>query len=336
MRRSLFLFVSVALGISLISLLAKLDAINFRLTIHQLAGVDLIAFSGLVVLTAIHVYLSHLKWVSIDAVLRRPVDSVPSSAALFMFTSVGVVLGQVLPVQVSMSGARTIGTYVHGKALTRGTVGTLFEQSFDILIVVLLAAVSAVIRLINGNGTLWIALAVAVMALAQWLVGPLVSLIRSGAPVQPIGVLGPRSRVRLLLNQVVQLKRSNLLTKALVRRLTAISVLRFLIQVLMAGLAARAIGVHIPLWHLAAAMPFVVIACIIAVTPGGLGVNELSYATALHLFGTPLSVGAQWAFANRFLVIASCLLVSGVAGAVLLGQKIVVSDKRKAHGISNV
>ena len=69
----------------------------------------------------------------------------------------------------------------------------------------------------------------------------------------------------------------------------------------MAAQAAQAIGVHIPLWHLAAAMPFVIIACVIVVTPGGLGVNELSYATTLHLFGTPLNVGAQWALANRVL-----------------------------------
>ena len=69
----------------------------------------------------------------------------------------------------------------------------------------------------------------------------------------------------------------------------------------MAAQAAQAIGAQIPVWHLAAAMPFVIIACVIVITPGGLGVNELTYATALHLFGTPLAVGAQWALANRFL-----------------------------------
>ncbi len=85
----------------------------------------------------------------------------------------------------------------------------------------------------------------------------------------------------------------------------------------MAGEAARAIGVSIPLWHLAAAMPFVIIACVIVVTPGGLGVNELSYATMLHLFGTPLHVGAQWALANRFLVASSCFVVAACAAAAL-------------------
>ena len=85
----------------------------------------------------------------------------------------------------------------------------------------------------------------------------------------------------------------------------------------MAGVTAEAIGVHIPLWHLAAAMPFVIIACVIVVTPGGLGVNELSYATTLHLFGTPLNVGAQWALANRVLVASSCFVVAACAIALL-------------------
>ena len=90
----------------------------------------------------------------------------------------------------------------------------------------------------------------------------------------------------------------------------------------MAGLAAQAIGVHIPLWHLAAAMPFVIIACVVVVTPGGLGVNELSYATMLHLFGTPLNVGAQWALANRFLVASSCFVVAGCATGAAWPDKV--------------
>ena len=78
-----------------------------------------------------------------------------------------------------------------------------------------------------------------------------------------------------------RIQQSGLLNPALARQLMALSAARFAIQVLMAGQTAEAIGVHIPLWHLAAAMPFVIIACVIVVTPGGLGVNELSYATTL-------------------------------------------------------
>jgi uncharacterized membrane protein YbhN (UPF0104 family) len=112
----------------------------------------------------------------------------------------------------------------------------------------------------------------------------------------------------------------------------ALSTARFAIQVLMAGQTAQAIGVHIPLWQLAAAMPFVIIACVIVVTPGGLGVNELSYATTLHLFGTPLNVGAQWALANRVLVALSCIVVAACAIAALALTKI-MGRGRQADGM---
>ena len=93
-----------------------------------------------------------------------------------------------------------------------------------------------------------------------------------------------------ILRSLAGLQQSGVLNASLARQLMLLSAGRFTIQVLMAGQAAEAIGVNIPLWHLAAAMPFVIIACVIVVTPGGLGVNELSYATTLHMFGTPLNV----------------------------------------------
>jgi uncharacterized membrane protein YbhN (UPF0104 family) len=75
-------------------------------------------------------------------------------------------------------------------------------------------------------------------------------------------------------------------------------------------------------------MPFVIIACVIVVTPAGLGVNELSYATTLHLFGTPLQVGAQWALANRFLVASSCFVVAACAAAGLGLAKMMTTARR--------
>jgi uncharacterized membrane protein YbhN (UPF0104 family) len=115
---------------------------------------------------------------------------------------------------------------------------------------------------------------------------------------------------------------------SLARQLMGLSAARFVIQVLMAGQSAEAIGVHIPLWHLAAAMPFVIIACVIVATPGGLGVNELSYAATLHLFGTPLNVGAQWALANRVLVASSCLVVATCAISLLGLARILAPEGR--------
>ena len=70
-----------------------------------------------------------------------------------------------------------------------------------------------------------------------------------------------------------------------------LSTLRFSVVVLMSIQTAEAIGLHIPVWQMAAAIPFVVFASVIALTPGGLGVNELTSVSALRVFGTPLAVG---------------------------------------------
>ncbi len=327
LRRSFVWAASVALTVFLIVLLIKISKLNLHVTVQQLRSVSWVSFTKLVLLTAVHVYLSSLKWRRVDASLRRSSDSAPSTIMSFALTSTGVALGQILPVQVSMSAARTLGTYFHGRALKRGTGGTLFEQAFDVLIVVFLVIASGITRFYRGGGMMWMVSAFAMTGFALLAVGPIVELIRRQVVSLNAKAVVPRNRI---LKSIAGLQQSGLLNPSLSRQLMALSAARFVIQVLMAGETAQAIGVHIPLWHLAAAMPFVIIACVIIVTPGGLGVNELSYATTLHLFGTPLNVGAQWALANRVLVASSCFVVAACAIGLLGLTRIKPANRQTA------
>jgi uncharacterized membrane protein YbhN (UPF0104 family) len=310
---------SAALTILLIVLLVKVGKIDLRVTFQQLRSVTLASLAQLVLLTGLHVYLSSQKWRCVDAALRRPSDTVPSRTMSFALTSIGVALGQVLPVQLSMSVARTVGTYFQGGAFRRGTGGTLFEQSFDVLIVVFLAAASGITRVNRGSGMMWTMWATGMSAFGLLAIGPAVRLIRAQVMSLTSRSGGPRNRI---LRSMADFHQSGLLNESLARKLMALSAVRFVVQALMAAQAAKMIGVQIPLWHLAAAMPFVIIACVIVVTPASLGVNELSYATALHMFGTPLAIGAQWALANRFLVASSCFVIAVCATALLGLEKI--------------
>ena len=324
-RRWLFLIASSALAIILIFLLFRVGRIDVWAMLRQLQSVNRIAFAKLTLLTALHIYLSNQKWRSVDAALRHSSDSAPSRPASFALTSVGVTLGLFLPVQLTTASARTLGTFVHGKALRRGTAGTLFEQSFDVLIAVFLAVASAITRIFRGAATVWLASAAAMTALALLSVGPMIRLVQRLAASYAARAATLHGWSGSVLRKLAELQHSGILSAGLARRLAMLSAIRFVIQVLMAGQAAEAIGVHIPLWHLGAAIPFVLIACVIVVTPGGIGVNELSYATVLNMFGTPLTVGAQWALANRFLVAASCLVVTACAAAILFMRKITAS-----------
>ena len=87
---------------------------------------------------------------------RRASDSAPSRTMSFALTGTGAgARPKVLPVQLSMSAARTLGAYFYGRSLKRGTGGTLFEQSFDVLIVGFLVVASAATRFYGGAGAMW-------------------------------------------------------------------------------------------------------------------------------------------------------------------------------------
>lgn len=326
LRRVLLALASVALGVVLIALLIRIGKIDLRLTWHQVRTVNRIAFIRFVFLNGLLVYLSTVKWRTIDAALRHSSDSAPSRVTAFAITSGGMALGLVFPVQLGMTAARTGGTYFHGRALKRGTAGTLFEQSFDLFIVVLFTLASGATYFCRGGGVMWSAYAITLTVLALLAVGPSIRLIqriasRAGKSGASQGYVGALRRY------LSRLQHSDILSVSLARQLVILSVARFAVVVLMAGQTAEAIGARIPLWCLAAAIPFVVLACVIAITPGGLGVNELTYAAALKVFGTPFDVGAQWALSNRVLGVAACFLVTASAAAMVGVQRLTSVNK---------
>jgi hypothetical protein len=158
--------------------LIRIGKIDVYLTVHQVRAASRIAFIRLVSLNVLLVYLSTEKWRAVDASLRRSSDSVQSRIAAFAVTSTGMALGLVLPVQVGMAAARTLGTYFHGGALKRGGVGTLLEQGFDLLIVVCLAVASGATWLCGGGALMWTLYAAALTSVALLAMGPSIRLIR--------------------------------------------------------------------------------------------------------------------------------------------------------------
>lgn len=335
LRRVFLAIASVALAIVLIALLIKVSRVDLRVTLQQLRAVKLFSFAKLVLLNVLLVCFSSEKWRSIDAAWRHSSDSVPSRTTSFTLTSAGLALGMILPVQVAMATARTLGTYVHGRPLKRGTAGTLLEQGFDLMTVAFLAVASAATRLFRGGAPMWAVSAAVMIALALLAVSPSIRLIRWLAASYNAKTAAPRNRI---LRSFWELQHSGVLNTALACRLVMLSVGRFVVVVLMSIQSAEAIGLHIPVWQMAAAIPFVVFAGVIALTPGGLGVNELTSVTALKIFGTPLAVAAQWALANRVLVAASFFLVAAFAAIILGAKKLIapaspdaIQDREKSR-----
>ncbi len=328
-RRLFLMLVSVGLAAALIILLIKIGKVDLRVTMQQLKSVSLTSIAKLVLLNVLMVCFSTEKWRTIDAAWRRPSDLVPSRTTSYALTSVGLAIGIVLPLQLAMATARTLGTYFHGGALKRGTGGTLLEQGFDVYTVCFLAAASAMTWYRRGGAKTWAICASISIVLALLAVEPAVRITRwlAGRWEAPTG--GPFSR-RLL--SVWELLHSGILHASLARRLVVLSVLRTGVVVLMSIQTAEAVGLNIPFWRMAAAIPFVSVATIVVLTPGGLGLNDLAGAGALRIFGTPFATGAQWVLANRVLVSASYLLLAACAAGVLGVEGRAAGSRRRDIG----
>ena len=326
-RRAFLLAASAVLAIFLIVLLVKISKIDLRVTQHQLQNVTWLSFAQLLLLNGLLVYISSEIWRSIDAAWRHASDSAPSRTKTMALTAWGLALGLILPVQIAMSTARTLGTHAHGRPVKRGAAGTLLEQGFDLLVVAFLGIASGATWYFGGGMVMWTVSAAAMAAFALLVVGPLISLIRWLAVTYSGRLAGQRHRI---LRSLGELQHSGLLNAGLARRLVILSLARYAVIVLTCITTAEAIGEHIPLWHMAAAIPFVVLTSVIAVTPGGLGVNELTSVGALKLFGTPLAVGAQWALGNRVLIAVSYSVVAVCAVIMLSGEKFLALRARAA------
>jgi hypothetical protein len=141
-------------------LLIRIGKIDLRQTWHLLQSVSRMAFAKLVLLNVLLIFISTEKWRAVDASLRSLSDSIPSRSTAFALTSAGMALGLVLPVQLGMAVARTMGTCFYGTPFKRGTAGTLLEQSFDVVIICFLAVASGVTWFFHGAAITWTACAV--------------------------------------------------------------------------------------------------------------------------------------------------------------------------------
>jgi uncharacterized membrane protein YbhN (UPF0104 family) len=305
-RSALLAIASLVAGLALLGLLVFFSGMHLKEVLSRLIGIDKLACLRLALLTAVNTFLSSQKWRVADRAIRHTSDGSPSQFESFALSSIGTALGQVLPVQVSMSIARTIGTHKHGRAFQRGTLGTLFEQSFDLLFICFLMIASAATYLLHGGWIMWLAIAVPSAGLAMISAGAILAILkRLATKVSPEGASATRWR-----RFVAELRDSALLEPKLGRTLMLLSGLRFVTLILMAGQTTAAIHANVPLWHLAATMPFAVLATATGITPGGLGITEFTYAGILRAFGTPIAVATQWAVVNRLLVSASSIVVA--------------------------
>lgn len=330
-----FILASLALGVALVGIVVRVGHIDVAATAHQVESAKHFAIFKLLLLNILLATLSTEKWRSVDSALRHSQDAVPSWASAFATTSFGIALGFVLPTQLGMAAARTVGTSFYGRPLKRGTAGSLFEQSFDLLLIIFLCSASVITWFCGGGPFIWTISAVVACVVGLTAVGPAMRVIRliAGYLSQRIG---PDHRIGKNLKNMAELEDSGVFSSTLARRLMMFSAIRFAVVVLMANQTAEAVGAGIAVWQLGAAIPFVVLATAIAFTPGALGVNELTYAATLKLFGAPFTVAAQWTLTNRVLLMFTSFLLAWLALGAVFAHNLLLRKSNGATGAKGV
>lgn len=299
------------LAVILLALLFVYTDLDLAAIGRLLLGVRPPAFAAIVLLLGFNNFLAGEKW-RLIAMRLQPDDGRAMPRLLyFAFTSIGVALGQIVPAQLSLVLSRSVGAHLYGgRALSRGATATLFDYFFDVLVAALFALASTLVLMIGGGAGTWALCALSISGAGFVLYGAAAQLVAGAA--RSLGSLG-RGR---LCGFCTTIAFSPLLAPDIGRRLLAISALRFAVLVLAGAVSATAVGIDLTLWHLAASLPFAVIANALAITPSGLGVNEWTVSSALFALGTPFQVAAQWAVINRVLV-ALAAGICGIAGLLI-------------------
>lgn len=316
MRRSL---VSWALSAALGGFLLVYLLVHAKLDLHATAllvqGISPVSLVEVTLLFGLYNVLGAEKWRLIDRNLQGPGCREMTRPLYFAFTAIGSGLGQIMPVQLSLLLSRSVGAHLHGgRGLMRGGSAVALDQFFDILVAAGLALASAVILTVGGGAVTWFLIVAITAVVAGALYGKLVTRLTRGADALA------RRRDGRLSRWCAGIALSPLLAPGIGRRLLAISALRFMVLVLIGAASAQTTSAQVAVWQLAVSMPFAIFANAVAITPGGLGVNEWTMSTVLVALGVPFHSAAQWAVVNRLLVAAAAVLcgVAGAAVAVLL------------------
>jgi uncharacterized membrane protein YbhN (UPF0104 family) len=316
-RRSwLSLCASVALAAILLALLIAASHIDWSTIVRQLTGMNLPIVLVLTAIFGLNVVLGGEKWRLVDRRVRGVEAALPRSLYAGL-SAVGALIGLIVPMQFGAAVTRTLGLHFFGgRAIVRGTAATFYEQFYDVLVAGFLAPASVVLIIAGGSAIEWL-----LCASAASVLGLIATAAASAYMTRHLGraaALRASQPAGRLSRVVSGIAGSGLLGPKLACQLFALSLLRFVGLTAMAAATTNATGLAVPLWQLSAALPLVILATAVPVTPGGLGVNEWAFTSVLVGFGTSFGAAAQWVVLNRLIVTIACVVV-GLAGALVVG-----------------
>lgn len=319
MKQGSRIALGLAVGVGLVALLVRWADESVARLLQTASTAQLAVLVAVLLSVAAHCWITSIKWRLVTAAVE------PQALRTLHFFSYSVLinlLAQALPMQVATVAGRAAAMRLHATPVVRGTVATVYEQAFDVLVPVLLIppallALAHLIALETALAASAVLLVLGNLLLARVGADPLPKLLHALArvPFAPLQRALLRARVSAVLAPGAAQ-----VAPASAQKLFFWSELRYLNLMFRTYLVAQMIHPSLGLGIIACGMSIIALTAIISLTPANLGITELGWVGTLGAFGIPADVSVAFALLTRLLTVAALLVLSSAVALGLLRE----------------
>ncbi len=310
-RRILWTLLGLVAGLTLLFLLLKKSGATLPGIAQAIGSVPWPMYLLIMVAQSLMVLLAAIKWriVLSETLHQQTIPLGPATSA----TATGALLGQLISIQVSVPIVRAWIARKHGISAHAAAGTSLFEQSLELLTLGL-AALAGLVLITFGAVFATISMLVIFVVGVPALKPTLRVIARVLRQIGKLVRMG--SAFTLLADGLNQAANQS---PAVLHKLMGLSLLRYiliaglnvgLMVILLPGLDPLPLLVSFPLILLVSSVPFL---------PAGLGITEVTWASALFLQGIDAATAAEAAVSLRIVTIGGFLLAYPLL--VLAGHK---------------
>lgn len=266
------------------------------------------------VLTGFQIALSAFKWRLVLSHIS-PEMTKKETFGFFYFVSVAsAFLSHLMTSYLSAIVVRSwAAKRAHSLPLGKGASTSLFEQLFDVAVILAALAPTVLVYIVGGSFVLWAALTSAslILGLSVFLI---LGRISQNLPAGD----AHGSIVARVFAAFAGAQNAGLFRAATVVQLYSISVLRYLLILVRAPLTAVTLFTGIGI--VATTQGFTVVQSmqLASLTPGNLGIQEWSWTGVLSLTGVSVETAAAFAIAYRLVTFTAMSLVAILSGGAYL------------------
>lgn len=294
--------VFLVLSLVLVTCAVLWSGLDLRDLVRRLSDAPQWLLISFFALTGLQISISALKWRIV--VCKITPGQAPQEFSFFLAcSSASALLSQLLTTYVSSIVVRGwAGRRFHDIPFTRGAGSSVFEQFFDVAVLICMALGTLITWTIGGGAITWFACTIIVLSLgmlASMQLDHLIPVLR-------------RLHPRLAEHPALQDDRgiARICSASTVSQLYGLSVLRYLSILVKAPLVVIALGYSISSLDAAQGFTIVQTTQLAAFTPGNLGLQEWGWSGVLAFLGYGFENALEFALALRVVGFASMTIIA--------------------------